>query len=106
MRDAQLKIWLYRIPSFIGATGGVLLTYWAALAFVSRRAAMLAAIMMAASILLGVEARLAKTDAMLFLTVVAAMGAMARIYLGEGGRACAAHGYCRGFSGPRSRAAC
>ena len=84
VRDAQLKIWLYRIPSFIGATGGVLLTYWAALAFVSRRAAMLAGIMMASCILLGVEARLAKTDAMLFLTVVAAMGAMARIYLGEG----------------------
>jgi 4-amino-4-deoxy-L-arabinose transferase-like glycosyltransferase len=84
VRDAQLKIWLYRIPSVIGATGGVLLTYWAALAFVSRRAALLAGIMMASSILLGVEARLAKTDAMLFLTVVAAMGAMARIYLGEG----------------------
>ena len=78
------KIWLYRIPSFIGATGGVLLTYWTALAFVTRRAAMLAGVMMASSILLGVEARLAKTDAMLFLTVVAAMGAMARIYLGEG----------------------
>jgi len=37
--------------------------------------------MMASSILLGVEARLAKTDAMLLLTSVAAMGAMARIYL-------------------------
>ena len=37
--------------------------------------------MMASSILLGVEARLAKTDAMLLLTVVAAMGAMARVYL-------------------------
>jgi 4-amino-4-deoxy-L-arabinose transferase-like glycosyltransferase len=87
VRDAQLKIWLYRVPSFIGATGGVLLTYWTALAFASRRAAMLAGIMMASSILLGVEARLAKTDAMLFLTVVAAMGAMGRIYLGEGGAA-------------------
>ena len=32
-------------------------------------------------VLLGVEARLAKTDAMLLLTVVAAMGAMARVYL-------------------------
>lgn len=84
VKDAQFKIWLYRIPSFLGATGGVLLTYWAALAFASRRAALLAGVMMASSILLGVEARLAKTDAMLFLTVVAAMGAMARIYLGEG----------------------
>src|SRR5256885_6936659 len=30
---AQLRIWLYRIPSLIGAIGAVLLTYWAALAF-------------------------------------------------------------------------
>src|SRR5712675_289241 len=81
---ARTRIWLYRFPSLIGATGAVLLTYWAALAFVSRRAAVLAGVMMASSILLGVEARLAKTDAMLLLTAVAAMGAMARIYLGEG----------------------
>ena len=33
-------IWLYRIPSLIGAIGAVLLTYWAALAFVSRRMAL------------------------------------------------------------------
>ena len=36
---------------------------------------------MGSSVLLGVEARLAKTDAMLLLTVVAAMGALARVYL-------------------------
>ncbi|HEX2365608.1 MAG TPA: glycosyltransferase family 39 protein [Bradyrhizobium sp.] len=78
---AQLRIWVYRIPSLIGAVGAVLLTYWAALAFVTRRAAVLAALMMCASVLLSVEARLAKTDAMLLLTVVAAMGAMARVYL-------------------------
>ncbi len=83
MQSAQHTIWVYRIPSLIGATGAVLLTYWAALSFVSRRAALLAGLMMATSILLGVEARLAKTDAMLLLTTVAAMGAMARIYLGE-----------------------
>src|SRR5262245_14224855 len=77
----QARIWIYRIPSLIGATGAVLLTYWAALAFVTRRGAALAALMMASSVLLGVEARLAKTDAMLLLTVVAAMGAMARVYL-------------------------
>ncbi len=80
--DATRRIWLYRVPSLVGATGGVLLTYWTALAFVSRRAAFLAAIMLAASILLGIEARLAKTDAALFMTIVAAMGAMGRLYLG------------------------
>jgi len=83
--QARTQIGLYRIPSLIGAIGAVLLTYWAALAFVSRRAALLAGAMMATSILLGVEARLAKTDAMLLLTAVAAMGAMARAYLVEQG---------------------
>jgi 4-amino-4-deoxy-L-arabinose transferase-like glycosyltransferase len=80
---ALTTIWLYRIPSLAGAIGAVLLTYWTALAFVSRRAAVLAALMMAGSILLGTEARLAKTDAMLLLTVVAAMGVLARVYLAQ-----------------------
>src|SRR6202142_2964519 len=78
---AQVRIWLYRVPSLIGALGAVLLTYWTALAFVTRRGAVLAGLMMASSVLLGVEARLAKTDAMLLFTVVAAMGALARVYL-------------------------
>ncbi|MBV9983131.1 glycosyltransferase family 39 protein [Bradyrhizobium sp.] len=81
LSGAPLRIWLYRIPSLIGAIGAVLLTYWAALAFVTRRGAVFAALMMCSSVLLGVEARLGKTDAMLLLTVVAAMGAMARAYL-------------------------
>jgi 4-amino-4-deoxy-L-arabinose transferase-like glycosyltransferase len=78
---AQVRVWLYRVPSLIGAIGAVLLTYWTALAFVTRRGAILAALIMCSSVLLGAEARLAKTDAMLLLTVVAAMGAMARVYL-------------------------
>jgi 4-amino-4-deoxy-L-arabinose transferase-like glycosyltransferase len=78
---AQVRIWLYRVPSLIGAIGAVLLTYWTALAFVTRRGAVLAALIVCSSVLLGVEARLAKTDAMLLLTVVAAMGALARVYL-------------------------
>jgi 4-amino-4-deoxy-L-arabinose transferase-like glycosyltransferase len=78
---APTRIGLYRIPSLIGAIGAVLMTYWTALAFVSRRAAFLAALMMATSLALGIEARLAKTDAMLLLTVVTAMGALGRAYL-------------------------
>jgi 4-amino-4-deoxy-L-arabinose transferase-like glycosyltransferase len=81
--QAHTTIWLYRIPSLIGALAAVLLTYWTALAFVSRRNACLAALMLAASIMLGIEARLAKTDAMLLATIVAAMGVMARAYLGR-----------------------
>jgi 4-amino-4-deoxy-L-arabinose transferase-like glycosyltransferase len=78
---AELRIWVYRLPSLFGAIGAVLLTYWAALAFVPRRGAVLAALMMCSCVLLGAEARLAKTDAMLLFASVAAMGAMARPYL-------------------------
>ena len=78
---AASTIWLYRIPSLIGSIAAVLLTYWTALAFVPRRAAVLSALMMASCVLLGIERLLAKTDAMLLMTVVAAMGAMARAYL-------------------------
>ncbi len=78
---APVRVWLYRVPSLIGAIGAVLLTYWTALAFVTRRGAILAALILCSSVLLGAEARLAKTDAMLLLSVVAAMGAMARVYL-------------------------
>ena len=78
---AQIRIWLYRVPSLIGAIGAVLLTYWTALAFITRRSAVLAGLIICSSVLLGVESRLAKTDAMLLLTIVAAMGALARIYL-------------------------
>src|ERR1700682_5752556 len=77
---AQVRVWLYRVPSLIGAIGAVLLTYWTALAFVTRRGAILAALILCSSVLLGAEARLAKTDAMLLLSVVAAMGALARVY--------------------------
>jgi 4-amino-4-deoxy-L-arabinose transferase-like glycosyltransferase len=78
---ALTTIWLYRVPSLIGAIGAVLGTYWTALAFVSRRGAVLSALMMASSTILGAEARLAKTDAVLLCTVVIAMGVLARVYL-------------------------
>jgi 4-amino-4-deoxy-L-arabinose transferase-like glycosyltransferase len=78
---ARTSIWFYRMPSLLGAVGAVLATYWCALAFVGRRGAALAALMMLGSTLLGVEARLAKTDALLLLAVLAAMGVLARIYL-------------------------
>src|SRR4051794_16716414 len=81
VRNALTTIWLYRVPSLVGAVGAVLITYWAALGLVSRRAALFAALMMASCVLLGIERLLAKTDAMLVMTVVAAMGALARAYL-------------------------
>src|SRR6201987_4586580 len=52
--NALTTIWLYRVPSLIGAIGAVLATYWCALAFVSRRGAVLSGLMMLSSTLLGV----------------------------------------------------
>jgi 4-amino-4-deoxy-L-arabinose transferase-like glycosyltransferase len=78
---AETRIWLYRLPSLLGAVGAVLLTYWAALAFVSRRSALLAAVMLGGSVLLGIEARLAKADAVLLLVATLLMGSLGRAYL-------------------------
>lgn len=79
--DAREQIWLYRLPSLFGAIGAVLATFWAALAFVPRCSALLAGALLASTLLLGVEAHLAKTDAVLCATVVLAMGVLARLYL-------------------------
>ncbi len=80
-KSAETRISSYRLPSLFGAIGAVLLTYWTAIAFVSRRASVLAAVMVAASILLGIEARLAKTESVFLFAALAAIGVMARLYL-------------------------
>lgn len=79
-KETRTTVGFYRIPSFLGAIAAVLLTYWASLAFLSRSGALFASLLMASCVLLGVEARLAKTDAVLLATVVAVMGAMARVW--------------------------
>jgi 4-amino-4-deoxy-L-arabinose transferase-like glycosyltransferase len=81
IEDAQERIFFYRIPSLLSAIGSVLLVYWAALAFMRRRYALLAALAWAGSLILGVEARMATIDASLLVTAVAAQGALARFYL-------------------------
>jgi 4-amino-4-deoxy-L-arabinose transferase-like glycosyltransferase len=78
---ANAPIWVYRVPSLLGAVAGVLLTYWALFPLIGRRAALLAGMLTAGTVLLGVEARLAKTDAALFGLTVGAMGALIRAFL-------------------------
>ena len=81
--NARGQIFFYRLPSLMGALAAVLLTYWTALAFVTRRNAFIAAAAFASCLLVGVEARLAKTDAMLLATVLFIMGQLARAWLGK-----------------------
>ncbi|MBO6755391.1 MAG: glycosyltransferase family 39 protein [Roseibium sp.] len=83
---AESPLWVYRLPSAIGATLAVLASFWMARAFMGPAGALMVGIFVASAIILNVEARLAKTDAMLFFTIVLAQGALARIWLAEDGR--------------------
>ncbi|MEJ8474396.1 ArnT family glycosyltransferase [Roseibium algae] len=82
--DASAPLWAYRLPSLIGGVLAVLLSYWAARAFVGPPASLLVGLFMAAAIILGVESRLAKTDAALMATIILAQGALARLWLKDG----------------------
>ena len=75
------RIWAYRIPSLLGALAAVLLTHAIGLWMLSRQAALLAGAMLGGSVLLTVEAHVAKTDAALLAATTAAMLALVRAYL-------------------------
>ena len=81
---ADAPLWAYRLTSVAGALAAVLLLYWATLGLFDRRAAFYASMLFATSLIVTVEAHLAKTDAVLVATVVLAQGALARIYRWEG----------------------
>jgi 4-amino-4-deoxy-L-arabinose transferase-like glycosyltransferase len=79
-------IWPYRVPSLLGATAAVLLTFLFGARHVGRETAFLGAGVLAASLGLVAEAHLAKTDAVLLACAVAAQGALGEIYRGERAR--------------------
>jgi 4-amino-4-deoxy-L-arabinose transferase-like glycosyltransferase len=74
-------VWAYRVPSVIGATLAVLLTAWIGNLLFGAPSGFLAAVLMSVSLILGVEARMAKIDATLLVAVLAAQAALAKIYL-------------------------
>jgi 4-amino-4-deoxy-L-arabinose transferase-like glycosyltransferase len=76
--EARRSIWGYRIPSVIGAWLSVLLTYALGCLLFDRRAALVGAALLGGSLLLTVEAHLAKTDAVLLATILLALWGMAR----------------------------
>ena len=83
---AASPIWTYRLPSLVSAISVALLTWWMALAFGRPRAAFFAALLIATTPLLVVEARLAKADAVLLAAIVLAEGALARLWRGKTGQ--------------------
>ncbi len=80
---AQAPVWAYRLPSLIAAVLAVLLTARAGAALFDAQAGVGAGLLMAASVLLGFEARMAKIDACLLATVLTAQGALLQAYLGK-----------------------
>ena len=74
------KIWAYRVPSLVGAIVSVLLTWGLGRVLFGRRVAFLAALFLMGSVLLGFEARQAKTDAVLLACILAAQLCLAMAY--------------------------
>ena len=75
------QIWPYRLPSLLGAFAAVLALAALARPAFGRVAGLTAAFLLASSLLLTVEAHLAKTDAMLLLTIVVGQLALAQAYV-------------------------
>jgi 4-amino-4-deoxy-L-arabinose transferase-like glycosyltransferase len=82
-------IWPYRLPSLLGATLAVLLTFAFGARLLrsgsdppaARRTAFFAAVLLASSLALMAEAHIAKTDAALLAAMVAAQGALGLAYI-------------------------
>jgi 4-amino-4-deoxy-L-arabinose transferase-like glycosyltransferase len=82
-------IWPYRLPSLVGGTLAVLLTFIFGARLVrgeeeppaARRTAFFAAVLLACSLGLIVEAHIAKTDAALLAAIVAAQSALGLVYV-------------------------
>lgn len=82
--DGHGAIWMYRLPSLLGAVAAALLTAWAGARLFGPAAGLAGGLALAAALVLGVEARMAKTDAALLATVAAAQGVLAQFYLARG----------------------
>src|ERR1700722_2369256 len=74
-------IWPYRVPSLLGASLAVMLTFGIGSVLVGNsRTAMIAAVLLATALGVAAEAHIAKTDAALLAAVVAGQGALGLAY--------------------------
>ncbi len=76
----SVKIWPYRLPSFLGALFAVLLTYAFGRRFFCQKTALLGALFLASSLLLVIESHMAVIDTSLLCSVVLMQGALWVIY--------------------------
>jgi 4-amino-4-deoxy-L-arabinose transferase-like glycosyltransferase len=79
--DPANPVWTYRLPSLIGALGAMLATLWIGRRWFGAEAGFVAAALLGSCLLLGYEARQAKTDAFLLLTILIAIGELAAAWI-------------------------
>ncbi len=75
------QIWAYRTVSWMSAMFSVVLVGALAAQLFGARAGMIAGVLLASCLLVGVEARMAKTDSALLLTIIIAQFMLAKAYL-------------------------
>ena len=75
------RIWAYRLPSSIGATLAVLMTFYFGQALFSKKTSHHGAAILCSSLLLTVEAHLAKTDATLLASILSMQGSLGKFYI-------------------------
>jgi len=78
---AAREPWAYRVPSLLGAVAAVLLTAWIGGTLFGAPSGVVAALLLATSLLMGAEARMAKIDATLLAAILVAQASLLRIYL-------------------------
>ena len=79
--EDRLEIWTYRVPSWIGVALASVATFWAGLAFLSRRAAFVGALMFGATLLVTSEGHISKTDGVLIFLTAWGIGVLGRLYM-------------------------
>lgn len=78
------SIWAYRVPSLLGAVLAVLFTAAIGTRLFDARTGFAAGLFMAACLMLNIEARMGKTDAVLLATILAAQMVLAKAYVRAG----------------------
>lgn len=85
LSDAEARqIWAWRIPSVLGAILAALACLWGGQRLVGREAAFAGALLLGASVMLGIEGGIAKTDAVLAGATTLALAALANLRVGGG----------------------